>query len=255
MWLALGRSLIFRQVRVRFGPNLRALICGSAPLAPETQQFFLMLGISVLQGYGLTETTGICTLDDPRLPVEPGYVGSAITGVELRIADNEEIVVRGPNIFSGYWNRPEETSRVIEEGWLHTGDQGEVNVHGNWRIIGRLKNLIILNSGHNVAPEPVEEKVAQLLPGAQQVVLVGNGRGYLCALVAGAVEPAAVQSVLDTINLGLPHYRQIRSFRIIQESFSAENGLLTANGKLRRNAINARYVSEINAMYDKIQPA
>lgn len=255
MWLALGRSLIFRQIRVRFGSHLRALICGSAPLAPETQQFFLMLGIPVLQGYGLTETTGICTLDDPRLPVEPGYVGSAITGVELKIADNEEIVVRGPNIFFGYWNRPEETARVIEEGWLHTGDQGEVNVRGNWRIIGRLKNLIILNSGHNVAPEPIEEKIAQLLPGAQQVVLVGNGRGYLCALVSGPIEPAAVQSVLSSVNLGLPHYRQVRNFSVILESFTAENGLLTANGKLRRDAINARYVSEINAMYDKIQPA
>jgi long-chain acyl-CoA synthetase len=255
MWLALGRSLIFRQVRVRFGAHLRALICGSAPLAPETQQFFLMLGIPVLQGYGLTETTGICTLDDPRLPVEPGYVGSAITGVELKVADNEEIVVRGPNIFPGYWNRPEETARVIEEGWLHTGDQGEVNVRGNWRIIGRLKNLIILNSGHNVAPEPIEERIAQLLPGAQQVVLVGNGRGYLCALISGAVEQAAVQSVLDTVNLGLPHYRQIRNFRLIPEPFTPENVLLTANGKLRRDAINARYVSEINAMYDKIQPA
>jgi long-chain acyl-CoA synthetase len=255
MWLALGRSLIFRQVRVRFGAHLRALICGSAPLAPETQQFFLMLGIPVLQGYGLTETTGICTLDDPRLPVEPGYVGSAITGVELKIADHEEIVVRGPNIFSGYWNRPEETARVLEDGWLHTGDQGEVNVRGNWRIIGRLKNLIILNSGHNVAPEPIEEKVTQLLPGVQQVVLVGNGRGYLCALVSGAVDPTATQSVLETVNLGLPHYRQIRNFRIITEPFTPENGFLTANGKLRRDAINAGYVSEINAMYDKIQPA
>jgi len=255
MWLALGRSLIFRQVKARFGPHLRALICGSAPLAPETQQFFLMLGITVLQGYGLTETTGICTLDDPRLPVEPGYVGSAITGVELKTADNEEIVVRGPNIFTGYWNRPEETSRILQDGWLHTGDQGEVNVHGNWRIIGRIKNLIILNSGHNVAPEPIEDKIAQLLPGAQHVVLVGNGRGYLCALVSGALEPGAIQSVLDTVNLGLPHYRQIRNFRILPDAFTAENGLLTANGKLRRDTINARYVSEINAMYDKIQPA
>jgi long-chain acyl-CoA synthetase len=255
MWLALGRNLIFRQVRARFGPHLRALICGSAPLAPETQQFFLMLGITVLQGYGLTETTGICTLDDPRLPVEPGYVGSAISGVELKIAENEEIVVRGPNIFTGYWNLPEETSRILQDGWLHTGDQGEVNVHGNWRIIGRLKNLIILNSGHNVAPEPIEDKIAQLLPGAQHVVLVGNGRGYLCALVSGALEPAAIQSVLDNVNLGLPHYRQIRNFRILPAAFTAENGLLTANGKLRRDAINARYVSEINAMYDKIQPA
>src|SRR5205823_8005283 len=95
-WLRLGRALIFRKIRGRFGPRLRALLCGSAPLAPETQQFFLMLGIPVLQAYGLTETTGICTLDDPRVPVEPGYVGAAITGIEMKLAENEEIVVRGP---------------------------------------------------------------------------------------------------------------------------------------------------------------
>ena len=249
-WLALGRGLIFRKIRERFGPHLRALICGSAPLAPETQQFFLMLGIPVLQAYGLTETTGICTLDDPRVPVEPGYVGSAITGIEMKLAENEEIVVRGPHIFPGYWNRPEETARALQDGWFHTGDQGEVNVRGNWRISGRIKNLIILNSGHNIAPEPIEEKIARLLPSAQQVVAVGNGRGYLCALVTGEVDPAAVQAALDAVNPELPHYRQIRNFALISDVFSPENGLLTANGKLRRDAINARYASEINAMYD-----
>src|SRR6267378_3786219 len=153
-----GRGLIFRKIRERFGTHLRALICGSAPLAPETQQFFLMLGIPVLQAYGLTETTGICTLDDPRVPVEPGYVGTVISGIEMKLAENEEIVVRGPHIFPGYWNRPEETARALPDGWFHTGDQGEVNVRGNWRISGRIKNLIILNSGHNIAPEPIEEK-------------------------------------------------------------------------------------------------
>jgi long-chain acyl-CoA synthetase len=249
-WLALGRALIFRRVSQRFGPHLRALICGSAPLAPETQQFFLMLGIPVLQAYGLTETTGICTLDDPRVPVEPGYVGTAITGIEMKLAEHEEIVVRGPHIFPGYWNRPEETARVLQDGWFHTGDQGEVNVRGNWRISGRIKNLIILNSGHNVAPEPIEEKIARLLPEAQQVVVVGNGRGYLCALISGGTEPAAVQTALDAVNPELPHYRQIRNFAIVRDAFSAENGLLTANGKLRRDAINARYASKINAMYD-----
>ena len=249
-WLALGRVLIFRKIRDRFGPHLRALICGSAPLAPETQQFFLMLGIPVLQAYGLTETTGICTLDDPRVPVEPGCVGAAITGIEMKVAENDEIVVRGPHIFRGYWNRPEETARVLQDGWFHTGDQGEVNVRGNWRISGRIKNLIILNSGHNIAPEPVEEKLARLLPAVQQVVVVGNGRGYLCALLTGAVEPAAVQSALDAVNPELPHYRQIRDFTIVGDAFTPENGLLTANGKLRRDAINARYAAEINAMYD-----
>src|SRR6266404_1804595 len=249
-WLALGRALIFRKIREHFGPHLRALICGSAPLAPETQQFFLMLGIPVLQAYGLTETTGICTLDDPRVPVEPGYVGTVISGIEIKLAENEEIVVRGPHIFPGYWNRPEETARVLQDGWFHTGDQGEVNVRGNWRISGRIKNLIILNSGHNIAPEPVEEQIAQLLPAAQQVVVVGNGRGYLCALVTGGVERAAVQAALDAVNPELPHYCQIRNFTVIPEAFTIENGLLTANGKLRRSAINARYASEISAMYD-----
>jgi long-chain acyl-CoA synthetase len=251
LWFALGRKLIFSKIKERFGPHLRALICGSAPLAPETQQFFLMLGIPVLQAYGLTETTAICTLDDPRVPVEPGYVGQAIPGIEMRIAVNEEIIVRGPHIFAGYWNRPEETARVIRDGWFHTGDQGQVNSRGNWRIIGRIKNLIILNSGHNIPPEPIEDKIAQHLPAAQQVVVVGNGRGYLCALIAGPVEPQAAQSALDTVNPSLPHYRQVRNFAIVRESFTPENGLLTANGKLRRDAINAHFASEINSMYDR----
>jgi long-chain acyl-CoA synthetase len=250
LWLALGRAVIFRKICERFGTHLCALICGSAPLAPETQQFFLMLGIPVLQAYGLTETTGICTLDDPRVPVEPGYVGSMISGIEMKIGENEEILVRGPHIFAGYWNRPEETARVLQEGWFHTGDQGEVNVRGNWRVSGRLKNLIILNSGHNIAPEPIEEKIARLLPGAQQVVVVGNGRGYLCLLVSGAVEPAAVQAALGVVNPELPHYRQVRNFTILGDVLSAEGGLLTAMGKIRRDAINAHYAVEISAMYD-----
>ena len=101
-----------------------------------------------------------------------------------------------------------------------------------------------------IAPEPVEEKIARILPSAQHVVVVGNGRGYLCALVTGEVEPAAVQAALDVVNPELPHYRQVRNFTIVRDLFTPENGLLTANGKLRRAAINARYASEINAMYD-----
>jgi long-chain acyl-CoA synthetase len=249
MSLAMGRRLIFAKVKERFGGNLRALICGSAPLAVETQQFFMMLGVPVLQAYGLTETTAICTMDNPQIPVEPGYVGQAITGIEMKVVKNEEIVVRGPNVFPGYWNRPEETSKVIRDGWFHTGDQGEKNPAGNWRIIGRIKNLIILNSGHNVAPEPIEEKVLLLLRGAQQVVVVGNGRGYLCALITGDVTPAAVQGVIDAVNADLPHYRQIRNFTILAGPFTGQDGLLTAMGKLRRDAIDRRFSAEIATMY------
>src|SRR5215472_622902 len=253
LWLWLAKKLIFSKIKVRFGRDLRALICGSAPLAPETQQFFQMLGILVLQAYGLTETTGICTMDDPREPAEPGYVGSAIPGIEMKVGEDEEIVTRGPHIFPGYWNRPEETARVLQDGWFHTGDQGERNARGKWRISGRIKNLIVLNSGHKVAPEPMEEKITGLLPAAQQVVIVGNGRGWLGALIAGSVEPAEVQAALDEVNRELPHYRRIRNFKLIGNAFAPESGLLTANGKLRRDAVSARFASEINAMYEDRQ--
>lgn len=248
-WLALAKRLIFRKIRARFGPNLRALVCGSAPLAPETQQFFLILDIPVLQAYGLTETTGICTMDDPRWPGEPGFVGQAIPGIEMRLAENQEIVVRGPNIFPRYWNRPEDTAKILRDGWLHTGDRGEVSARGNWRITGRIKNLIILNSGHNIAPEPIEEKIAQQLPLAQQVVVVGNGRGYLCALLTGPVPREEARSAIEKINQDLPHYRQVREFTILRDAFTPESGLLTPNGKLRRDAISARFATEIAAMY------
>lgn len=251
LWLALGRKLIFAKVKSRFGPNLRALICGSAPLAPETQQFFLMLGIPVLQAYGLTETTALCTLDDPRVPVEPGYVGPAVPGIEMQLADNDEIIVRGPNIFSGYWNRPDETAKVLRHGWFHTGDQGEVNARGNWRIIGRIKNLVVLNTGHKFAPEPIEDKLAQLLPQAQQIVLVGNARSYVCMLVTGKVDSSAVQAAMDAINPDLPHYRQIRNFKILADTFTPESGLLTAMGKIKRDAVAKRYDAEINSMYER----
>jgi len=251
LWLFAAQKLIFGKIRERFGSNLRGLVCGSAPLAPETQDFFAMLGIPIWQVYGLTETCGICTMDDPRIASEPGCVGQSVPGIEMKTGENDEILVRGPNIFPGYWNRPEETARVLEGGWFRTGDQGEVNSRGNWRISGRIKNLIILNSGHNIAPEPIEEKIGQHLPGAQQVVIVGNGRGYLCALVTGAVESSAVQAALDLVNSELPHYRQVRNFATLQEVFSPENALLTANGKLKRDAINKRFREEIDQMYSK----
>jgi len=251
LWLFAAQKLIFSKIRERFGSNLRGLVCGSAPLAPETQDFFAMLGIPIWQVYGLTETCGICTMDDPHIASEPGRVGQSVPGIEMKTGENEEILVSGPNIFPGYWNRREETARVLERGWFHTGDQGEVNSRGNWRISGRIKNLIILNSGHNIAPEPIEEKIAQNLPGAQQVVIVGNGRGYLCALVTGAVEPDSVQSALDVVNSDLPHYRQVRNFSILRDVFTPENALLTANGKLKRDLINKRFQNEIDQMYRK----
>jgi len=250
-WLGLANRLVFPTIRRKMiGGKLRALICGSAPLSVETQLYFMMLGIPVLQVYGLTETTAICTMDDPDAPVIPGRAGPAISGVEMKIADNAEIVVRGPNIFPGYWERPEETAKVLHDGWFHTGDQGEVDAIGNWKIVGRIKNLIILGSGHNIAPEPIEDKILHELPGATQVVVVGNGRGYLTALVTGKVSSETTQAALDLVNPGLPHYKQVRAFHLVEEAFTIESGLLTANGKLKRDLIAERFRDEIDAMYE-----
>ena len=250
-WLGLANRLVFPTIRKKMiGGKLRALICGSAPLSVETQLFFMMLGVPVMQVYGLTETTAICTMDRPDAPVIPGRTGPAISGVEMKAAENAEIVVRGPNIFPGYWSRPEETAKVLRDGWFHTGDQGEVDANGNWKIVGRIKNLIILGSGHNIAPEPIEDKILHELPGASQVLVVGNGRGYLVALMTGKVSSEQTQAALDRVNPGLPHYKQVRAFHLIEDAFSIESGLLTANGKLKRDLIAERFRDEIDVMYE-----
>ena len=249
LWLGLANAVVFPTIRKKMiGANLKALICGSAPLSAETQLWFLMLGIRVLQVYGLTETTAICTMDNPN-HVEVGCVGPAIPGMEMRLGENDEIVVRGPNIFPGYWNRPAQTAEALRDGWFHTGDQGEMNAAGNWRIAGRIKNLIVLGSGHKIAPEPIEEDILKNLPGAQQIVVVGNGRGYLSAIVTGDVSQDRMQAALDAVNPQLPHYKQVRMFFVRAEAFSIENGMLTVNGKLKRDAITLAMQSEIDSMY------
>ncbi len=249
LWLWLANALVFPTIKKKMvGENLKALISGSAPLTPETQDYFRMLEIPVLQVYGLTETTGICTMDDPRNPV-PSRVGPSIPGIEMKVAENDEIVIRGPNVFPGYWNRPQQTADVLRNGWFHTGDQGELDSTGAWKIIGRLKNLIVLGSGHKIAPEAIEEEIAANLPTAQQVVVVGNGRGYLSVIVTGNLTGEQVQAALDMVNPHLPHYKQVRAFRVRQEPFSIENGMMTANGKLKRDLISAGLKAEIDEMY------
>jgi long-chain acyl-CoA synthetase len=250
MWLTMGKTLVFPEIRKKLGPNLRALICGSAPLSVDTQRFFQMIGIPVLQVFGLTETTAICTMDHPE-HVEAGAVGPAIPGIEMKLGDGNEILVRGPNIFAGYWNRPEQTERVMAGGWFHTGDQGELTAAGNWRIIGRLKNLLILSSGHNVAPEPIEDDLQHAIHRAQQVVLFGHGKSYLVALIAGPVDEGQAEAAIAQLNAGLPHYRQIRAWHIEPQPLTIESGMLTANGKLRRDLIAAHFHGAIDAMYER----
>ncbi len=252
LWQSLANLLIFNNVRQKIGANLKALICGSAPLNKETQLFFEMLGIKVLQVYGLTETTAICTMDDPN-DYTPGRVGPAIPGIEMKLGEGGELLIRGPHIFAGYWNKPEATAAAVSKGWFHTGDQGDVDSKGRWAITGRLKNLLILKSGHNVAPEPIEEKLAFQLPAAQQCVVVGNDRGFLTALITGDVTDAQAAQAVATVNADLPHYKQVRAYHLSKEPLTIESGLLTANGKLKRDAINQHFAAAIDALYAKIK--
>jgi long-chain acyl-CoA synthetase len=249
-WRALAGFLIFPKIRAQLGSNLQALICGSAPLAEETQLFFHMLGISVLQVYGLTETTAICTMDEVDRVI-PGRVGPAIPGIEMKLGEGQEILVRGPNVFAGYWNRPEATAEIIRDGWLHTGDQGQVDDWGNWKITGRLKNLIITSGGHNVSPEPIEQMILTALPEAEQVMVIGNARKFLSAIISGKAEAERVATALKRVNQQLPHYKQVRRFYLSPELFSEENGLVTANRKLRRGIIETRYRNEIDRLYSE----
>ena len=232
-WLALGERLVFRVIRTKIGPNLRALICGSAPLSKETQLFFMMLGLPVLQVYGLTETTAICTMDNPH-HVTPGRVGPAHPRYrDATWARMTRSWCAGRTYFPDTGTRPAETQAVFADGWFRTGDQGEVDAAGNWAVIGRLKNLIIPPSGHNVAPEPIEGAIQKALPAAKQVMLVGNDRSHLAAILTGDLRREEVQAALDQVNPALPHYKRVRGFHISAEPFTIENGLLTANGKFQ----------------------
>jgi long-chain acyl-CoA synthetase len=246
--MALAERLVFSKIREKIGPNLRCLICGSAPLGEETQRWFEMLGLAVYQVYGLTETTAIVTMDRPPA-VKPGRVGRALPGVELKLGDGDELLVRGPNVFDRYWRREQATAEVFVDGWFKTGDQAEVDADGNWRIIGRTKNILVPSSGHNVAPEPIEQLLVEGVPGVEQALLVGHGRPYLAALIGGPATDDEVQRGLDRINEGLPHYRKVRRFHRVAEPFTIENGLLTANRKLKRGAIERAYAAAIDAMY------
>jgi long-chain acyl-CoA synthetase len=237
-------------IRRKIGANVKFLICGSAALSEETQRWFERIGIPVLQVYGLTETTAIVTMDIPG-KVKTGWTGHAVEKCEIRLTSEGELVCRGPNIFAGYWNRPDATAETIRDGWLFTGDLAEIDPTGNLRIIGRTKNLLVPASGHNVAPEPIEQEIVAACPGAEHAVLIGHGRPFLTAIVTGKVHDADIEAAIERVNQALPHYRKVRTFYHPDERLTAESGLLTANQKLRRKAIEEHFREPIERLYRK----
>ena len=245
--------LLLKKIKEKVGSKLEFLICGSAALSPETQQWFSMIRIPVFQVYGLTETTGIVSMDAFD-DVEIGKVGKAIDGCEIKISKDGELLCKGPNIFSGYWNREEESKQCFDGPWFRTGDLAHVSSKGHIDIVGRVKNVIIPSSGHNIVPEPIEQKMKDLAPmEIDQAILIGHGRPYLTALVAGSIREEKMDQVLKMLNQEVPHYKKIRAYRHVQEGFTVENGSLTVNQKLKRKEIEKNFSKDIDELYTQPQ--
>lgn len=225
--------LVRAKILARFGGNLKAAVSGGARLEPEVGRFFLALGMTLLQGYGQTEAGPVISATPPEA-IRIDTVGPALRGVELRIAEDGEILVRGDLVMDGYWGKPEETAAVIHDGWLHTGDIGELDDRGNLRITDRKKDMIVLSGGENVSPARIEGML-MAEPEIAQAVVAGDGRSGLTALLVPAEghDEVSVALAISRSNHRLSVTERIRR-HIVVEPFTMENGLLTPTQKIRR---------------------
>jgi long-chain acyl-CoA synthetase len=260
--------LVRAKVKARFGGRLKALVSGGAPLNPEIGLFFLSLGVPLLQGYGQTEASPVVSANPPNR-IKIHTVGPPMEGVEVRIAPDGEILVRGELVMKGYWNDPEATARTIEDGWLHTGDVGERDGDGYLLITDRKKDFIKNSGGDMISPARVE---GQLVLQAEigQAMVFGDRRPYLVAVVvprqellqetqramgdSGANTEAllhrAIASAIERANAGLPLAERVRRFVIAREPFSIQNGMMTPTLKIKRHAIRATYGDALAALYE-----
>jgi long-chain acyl-CoA synthetase len=264
-------KLVRDKVRARFGGRLKAMISGGAPLAPEIAGFFLALGVRLLQGYGQTEAAPVVCCNLPgRIRIDT--VGPPIEGVEVRIAEDGEILVAGDNVMKGYWNDPEASARTIVGGWLHTGDVGRLDPDGYLRITDRKRDFIKNSGGDMISPARVEGALT-LAPAIAQAMVFGDRRPYLVAVIvpdpqfaaayAGHVTPAdlaalaqdagfhkALGEVVARVNQGLAAAERVRRFIIAEEPFSLANTQLTPTLKIRRHAIREAYQTAFEMLYD-----
>lgn len=274
----IGRSvadaLVLKKIRALLGPNLRYIVSGGAPLSPDLAQFFSGMGLTLLQGYGLSESTGPITVQLPNDRAS-GYVGPVLPGNAIKIAKDGEILVKGVSVMRGYHGLPEETARVLDRGWFKTGDLGTIDRKHGLRITGRKKELIVTAGGKNVSPEVLEESLATH-PLIASVIVVGEARPYIGALIAldhdmapswfashginpaetgnAAEHPRVLESLERAIaraNKKVSRAESIRRFRIIDATFTVENGYMTPSMKLKRSRVLADWAHEVDALYSE----
>jgi long-chain acyl-CoA synthetase len=266
------KKLVADPVLEKMGGRLKYAISGGAPISPDIAKTFIGLGVPLLQGYGLTESSPVIAVNRPESNI-PDSIGKPLDGQEIRIGDNNELLVRGRCVMRGYWDNPQATAAAIDDaGWLHTGDQARVDEYGHYHIVGRIKDIIVLSNGEKVPPDDMESAIA-LDPLFDQVMVMGEGKPYLAALAtlnhkhwqAWCAEQHLDASRTDTLSdsrvnkmllarvsahlKGFPGYAQVRRAWFTLDPWTVENGLLTPTMKMKRAKIAAHYAKEIESLF------
>ncbi len=261
---------LYANVRALFGGQIRECVTGAAPIAHEILEFFYACGVPVMEGYGMTETSTVASANTPG-EFRFGSVGRPLPGVEAKVADDGELLLRGANIFQGYYKNADATADTLVEGWLHTGDLGRIDDDGFIYIVGRKKDIIITAGGKNITPANLENGLKQNR-WISQAVVIGDRRPYLVALItldpdelpafAGqhGLEPdqiagsdqmrAAVQETVDAVNSTVGPVEQIKYFEILPDDLTQETGELTPTLKVKRNVVNDKYAAVVDSIYD-----
>jgi long-chain acyl-CoA synthetase len=264
-----AEEALYKNVRALFGGRITQAVTGAAPIGREILEFFYACGVPVMEGYGMTETSTAATVNNIH-EFKFGSVGKPLKGVELKIADDGEVLIKGPNIFQGYFKNEEATNEALVDAWLHTGDLGYVDEDGFLFITGRKKDIIITAGGKNITPANPENWLKESR-WISQAVVVGDRRPYLVALItldpeespAFAAEHglsveelpeseamwAEVQKALDEVNSRLARVEQIKKFKILPHDLSQETGELTPTLKVKRNVVVEKFAGEIEALY------
>ena len=244
--------LVRKKIRKQFGGKLRAFVSGGGALDKEIGEFLNSIGLPTLQGYGFTETSPVVSCN-PIHNIKVETVGPPFKGNKIKISEDGEILVKGENVMLGYWNQKEETENVIKDGWLHTGDIGEINPEdGYLKITDRKKDIIVSAGGDNISPAKIENQILNF-PAIDQCMVYGDGKNYLVVLIVPnkefKEEKEKITKIISEINKNLTVVEKIKKFHLINENFSIENGLLTPTMKVKRNKVIAKYKNVIENFY------
>ena len=243
--------LVRKKIRKQFGGNLQAFVSGGGALDKNVGEFLNAVGLPTLQGYGLTETSPVVSCNLPgNIKIET--VGPPFKTNKVKIADDGEILVKGENVMLGYWNKEKETKEIIKNGWLHTGDIGEIDSKdGYLKITDRKKDIIVNHGGDNISPSKIENFVCNNET-IKQCLVYGDKKNYLVALIVvdkNNKDNTTIRSIIDKLNKNLSLIEKIKKFKLIDEEFTIENGLMTPTLKLKRKKIIEKYKQELEKLY------